>query len=420
MGGLVSSVILEHGKFNFKGVALNNDPALFNQLHPSMVKLLCDGDGNMRFHDKPHVPSATEETSTGDSDPCLLGGTSKWSVIVAGLGGEFTDEIISKVISTLRRQRSMVLVVASLPFDMEGDDKKKAAEESLKRLVEEADAVIALPNQSYLKKRPQPVKLKEAFELSRQCLAEAVEGVWGMLHSDGLTNIRVSHLKDLFQGHHVKGLFASAQADGNDRLKVALDSLLAHPQMEHGGALKLADACLLQVTGDESLTFKDVDRIKRHIRRYLPADKSLVVGTSVNGEMKDRLTVSLVSAHFSGSNAGTFQIIETTSKGALDSFPVNIEKPISHLIDSQAETMEDEEPVMGDPEESSSDAVESVHPMTPPSSSKRSKRGGKRYFQTFLNLGGKKNGRFATCDPTFYNSVNLDEPTYQRKGVVFN
>ena len=58
--------------------------------------------------------------------------------------------------------------------------------------------------------------------------------------------------------------------------------------------------------------------------------------------------------------------------------------------------------------------------MAPPPSSKGSKRSNKRYFQTFLNLGGKKQGRFADCDPTFYNSVNLDEPTFQRKNVLFN
>jgi hypothetical protein len=80
----------------------------------------------------------------------------------------------------------------------------------------------------------------------------------------------------------------------------------------------------------------------------------------------------------------------------------------------------DEELVLSASDESDPSAVEMAHPMAPPPSSKRSKRGGKRYFQTFLNLGGKKNGRFADTDPTFYNSVNLDEPTYQRKGVLFN
>ncbi|MBT5927411.1 MAG: hypothetical protein HOH33_12400 [Verrucomicrobia bacterium] len=418
MGGLVATMIQERGNFAFKGIALNNNPMLFEMLHPSTMMLLCDGEGNMRLHDKVGNPLSEGESN---ASPVQLGGSSKWGVIVAGLGGEFTGEIIGKVISTLRRQGSMVLVVASLPFDMEGDDKKNAAEKSLKELVEKADAVIALPNQSYLKKRPQPVKLKEAFELSRHCLAEAVEGVWGMLHADGLTNIRVSHLKNLFQGHHVKGLFASAQADGNDRVKVAVDSLLLHPQMEDGGALKLADACLLQVTGDESLTFKDVDRIKRHIRKYLPSDKSLVVGTSVNGAEKGHLMVSLVSAHFSDAKSNTLQVKEATSKASVDSFPVNIEKEAQDLTVAHIEEcVDEEEPILSDIEDSSSAAMDAVHPMTPPPSSKRSKRAGKRYFQTFLNLGAKKNGRFADCDPTFYNSVNLDEPTYQRKGVVFN
>jgi cell division GTPase FtsZ len=325
MGCLVSSMIMDRGSFVFKGIALNNDPSLFEGLNPSTLTLLCDGDGNMRVHGE-GAKGDQEAGDSGSAQAARLGGASKWTVIVAGLGGDFTGELIGKVISTLRQQNSMVLVVASLPFDMEGDDKKVAAEKSLNQLVKEADAVIALPNQSYLKKRTQPVKLKEAFELSRRCLAEAVEGVWGMLHADGLTNIRVSHLKNLFQGHHVKGLFASSHADGDDRVRLALDSLLAHPQMEDGGALKLADACLLQVTGDESLTFKDVDRIKRHIKKYLPADKSLVVGTSVKGDMKDHLCVSIVSAHFSGTKSNALPVMDGHSKPGLETFQVDIEK----------------------------------------------------------------------------------------------
>jgi len=48
------------------------------------------------------------------------------------------------------------------------------------------------------------------------------------------------------------------------------------------------------------------------------------------------------------------------------------------------------------------------------------KQKGKGAFQALLNLGGQKTGRFAKCDPTYYDSINLDEPTYLRKHTVFN
>ena len=49
------------------------------------------------------------------------------------------------------------------------------------------------------------------------------------------------------------------------------------------------------------LTFKEVDRVKRHIRRFLPTDKSMVVGTSVFGKQEGSLAIRLISAHFAGS-----------------------------------------------------------------------------------------------------------------------
>ena len=145
-----------------------------------------------------------------------------------------------------------------------------------------------------------------------------------------------------------------------------------------------------------------------------------MVGTSVNGETKDHLRVSIVSAHFSGSKPNTIAVIDGNPKPGMEVFQADIEKEGVQPVIAEKQGSLDEEMVLSGTDVSGALNVETSNPMMPPSSSKRSKRGGKPYFQTFLNLGGKKNGRFANIVPTFYNSVNLDEPTYQRKGVFFN
>ena len=283
MGGMVASMILQRGQLPARGVALDMDESHLNDLkQEDLLKILCDGEGNMRILSEQSEDSCVGTAETL-SQPETLGGESDWAMLVAGLGDDCSDPVVRQTVSTVKQQGSLALVVCSLPFDMEGDEKKMLAEKTLEDLLQVADAVIALPNQSYLKNHPQPVKMKEAFEMSRLALSQATEGVWEMLHADGLTKIKLSHLRELFRGQHVEGLFASSEAEGEDRAKQAVEDLLRHPQMETGQALRLADACLLQVTGDESLTFKEVDRIKRHVRRYLPEDKSLAVETSVGG-----------------------------------------------------------------------------------------------------------------------------------------
>lgn len=420
MGGMVASMILQRGHLPARCVALDMDESHLDDLKQTgLLKILCDGEGNMRA-----LGESGEDSCVGAAEvlsrPETLGGQSDWAMLVAGLGDDCSDPIVRQTVSTVKQQGSLALVVCSLPFEMEGDEKKNLAEKTLEDLLQVADAVIALPNQSYLKNHTQAVKMKEAFEMSRLALSQATEGVWEMLHADGLTKIKLSHLRELFRGQHVEGLFASSEAEGNDRAKRAVEDLLRHPQMEAGQALRLADACLLQVTGDESLTFKEVDRIKRHVRRFLPEDKSLVVGTSVGGIRPGVLTIRLVSAHVSD----TLPPVQSkgqkvdTAKESADKFSIPIEK-VSQPAQLNLEDPNQQEDVVI--QESNKELpLEIPHPMAPPASARRRKRGSKKYFQTFLNLSGRKKGRFAKCEPTYYNSVNLDEPTFQRKKVLFN
>lgn len=420
MGGKVASMILQRGELPVRGVALDIDAVHLDDLqHDGLMKILCDGEGNMRFLDSEDEASLIV-ASGNHSKPEALGGQSDWAMLVAGLGDDCSDPIILQTISAVKKQGSLALVICSLPFDMEGDEKKELAEKTLEDLLQMADAVIALPNQSYLKNHPKPVKMKEAFEMSRLALSKATEGVWEMLHADGLTKIKLSHLRELFRGQHVEGLFASSEAEGDDRAKLAVEDLLRHPQMEGGQALRLADACLLQVTGDESLTFKEVDRIKRHVRRYLPEEKSLVVGASVGGSRPGVLSIRLISAHVSHTLPPLKQQDQKVPsvKTSPDHFSVPIEKvPQRALVDLHESTSQEEVVIQSSDKEL---PLEAPHPMAPPPSAKRGKRVGKKYFQTFLNLSGQKKGRFAKCEPTYYNSVNLDEPTFHRKKVLFN
>ncbi|MDA7618252.1 hypothetical protein N8703_03025 [Verrucomicrobia bacterium] len=418
MGGLVGSILLEHGKMPVRGVALDNDFSYYQALHSSMFKFSCDADGSIQ----PFVPDGHEDAmeSINLQELFKQEGTSAWVLVLVGLGGVFSDQIIPQVVSSIQAQGSMVVVVASLPFDMEGEAKTKQAEKTLDTLLQSADAVIAIPNQALLKEHASPVKMKTAFELSRTALAQAVDGVWEMLRADGLTNIEMSHLKDLFQGHHVKGLFASGQAAGFNRAKCAVESLLGHPQMEDGAALALADACLLQITGDESLTFKEVDRIERALSRLLPAGISPVVGTSVCGTREGWLSIRLVSAHFSQAKENLLHVSPGEPDATPDSFKVTIQKktPLPQEAIIEEEAAKGDAPLLGGNVEDHDSGP--INPLEPPLGTRSSQRGSKRYFQTLLNLGAKKKGRFASCDPTYYHSINLDEPTFQRKGVLFN
>ena len=71
----------------------------------------------------------------------------------------------------------MTVAVVTKPFGFEGSQRMRVAEEGLKELSKEVDALIVIPNDRILSTVSRETTIKEAFAVCDDILRQAVEGI---------------------------------------------------------------------------------------------------------------------------------------------------------------------------------------------------------------------------------------------------
>ena len=98
-------------------------------------------------------------------------------IVVAGLGGG-TGTGASPLIASLAQEQGAISVcIVTQPFWFEGQKRKEIAEQGLQELRENADLVVAMPNQRILNTMTQKLSIRDTFGLSDEMLLCGVESI---------------------------------------------------------------------------------------------------------------------------------------------------------------------------------------------------------------------------------------------------
>lgn len=98
-------------------------------------------------------------------------------IVIAGLGGG-TGTGASPIFASLAREQGALSIgVVTQPFLFEGQKRLEIAEQGLQELRENADLVVAMPNQRILNTMTQKLNIRDAFGLSDNMLLCAVESI---------------------------------------------------------------------------------------------------------------------------------------------------------------------------------------------------------------------------------------------------
>ena len=224
--------------------------------------------------------------------------------ILAGLGGGAGSGMAPVLAQAAKDSGALALAFVTLPFACEGNRRLQQAQQSLDQLRMVADGVICLPNQKAFKLIDENTSVLDTFRITGSLLAEGVRGVWRLLTRPGLIQIHFDDLCSLLRDRHSESAFAFVEAAGPARSREAVEKLLAHPLLDEGRALMEADALLISVMGGKDLTMAEINRIMEQINRHCERAQ-VIMGASIDPEMKNRLSVTLIAAKNLGNKGGS-------------------------------------------------------------------------------------------------------------------
>ena len=339
-------------------------------------------------------------------------------IFLGGLGGGTGSGALPVLARQAREVGALVLSFVSLPFDFEGQQRSQRAELALSQLLVASDAVISLPNQTFLEIVDERTRLPETFEIINRAFLQGVRGIWQMIEKSGLINVSFQDLRSVVQSKHAKSSFAVAEADGENRSREVVERLLAHPLLSGNDQLEDADALLVNIIGGESLSISEVDRIMERLRRHA-GNARLVVGASTNPAMGDRVGLTLIASWHRKTRSVSLKI-DAPSMDEF-TFPVPIEgsEIETSFFERNTDFTSTSARYTAPPPSSEDRRTDRLFAQSKPSFNQQ-RRIKNKLKQGMLKLEAVSRGRFEKSAPTIYDGEDLDVPTFVRREVALN
>ena len=225
--------------------------------------------------------------------------------ITAGMGGG-TGTGAAPVVAQLAKEMGILTVaVVTKPFPFEGRRRMQVALKGIEELSQHVDSLITIPNEKLITVLGRNATMVQAFRAANDVLQGAVQGIADLIVRPGLINVDFADVRTVMSEMGL-AMMGSGTARGDDRAQAAAEAAIKNPLLED---VNLNGACgiLVNVTAGPNLTMREFDEIGRIIHDFASEDATVVIGTSLDPDMKDDVRVTVVATGLNRANASRSQ-----------------------------------------------------------------------------------------------------------------
>jgi len=230
----------------------------------------------------------------------LLGGA-RLAIVAGALGGGTATGGAGVIARVARSLNVPAVFVLEMPFAFEGNARRKTAEDGLRELLGQADAVITLPNDLLFSVLPPETPFAEAFRMADVELAGVIAGVVDILLPGNLLSADFGDLSAVLKNrksYAAVGVGRGFAEQPGEACRQALASLCDSPFL--GGAAKLreADAVLLNLTGGPELSLAEVRRTLESAGAMAGLTARLLAGANVREDFRNQVRLTALAVKF--------------------------------------------------------------------------------------------------------------------------
>jgi cell division protein FtsZ len=228
--------------------------------------------------------------------------------IAAGMGGG-TGTGGAPIVASIAKKLGMLTIgIVTLPFTFEGSRRRRIAEDGLKALSSEIDALIAVPNDRLLSLTGRDRSLADAFKLADDVLRQGVQGIAEVINVPGLINVDFADVRSVLREAGT-ALMSIGRGQGRDRAKRAAEEAIA------GGFLNVpirgAQRVLFNISGGEDMTLFEVNEVAESIGKAIDNSADITFGAVIDPALDDSIRVTLIAAGMQESPTGRIPVIQS-------------------------------------------------------------------------------------------------------------
>jgi cell division protein FtsZ len=242
----------------------------------------------------PEVGYAAANESRDDLKESLKGADMVF--VTAGEGGG-TGTGAAPVIAEIAKHEvgALTVGVVTRPFVFEGAQRGNQADEGIRRLGEQVDTLIVIPNERLLSIVERRTTILEAFRAADDVLRQGVQGITDLITIPGLINLDFADVRTIM---HDAGsaLMGIGSASGENRAAEAAKIAISSPLLET--SVEGATGVLLNITGGSDLGLFEVNEAAEIVQAASSSDSNIIFGAVVDDSLGDEVRVTVIATGF--------------------------------------------------------------------------------------------------------------------------
>jgi cell division protein FtsZ len=216
--------------------------------------------------------------------------------ITAGEGGG-TGTGAAPVIAEIAKGEvgALTVAVVTKPFEFEGAQRMRQAEEGIDRLSEFVDTLIVIPNEKLLSIVERRTTILEAFGAADNILRQGVQGITDLITIPGLINLDFADVRTIMQDAGTS-LMGVGQAGGENRALTAAQAATASPLLEE--SIDGATGILLNITAGQDIGLFEVNEAAQVVHEAADSNANIIFGSVIDDSLGDEIRVTVIATGF--------------------------------------------------------------------------------------------------------------------------
>ncbi len=248
--------------------------------------------------------------------------------VTAGMGGG-TGTGAAPVIAQIARECGALTVgVVTKPFQFEGRQRMRRADNGLLALSDQVDTLITIPNEKLMSLADDELTFVEAFRKADEVLYQAVRGISDLITLDGIVNVDFADVTTVM-ANMGRALMGTGCAKGEGRARIAAEQAITSPLLDNI-SVEGATGVLINVVGGADMRMKEIQEAASLIQEQAHEDANIIFGASIDPDMADVLKVTVIATGFDRQPATEAQAAEgsaVSSRPAIRSAAASADKP---------------------------------------------------------------------------------------------
>ena len=218
--------------------------------------------------------------------------------VTAGEGGGTGTGAAPIVAEIAKELGALTVAIVTMPFQFEGTQRRRTADEGVQALRAACDTVIVVPNERLLEVLDRSTSMLDAFRIADDVLRQGVQGICDLITMPGLINLDFADVRTIMSDAG-SALMGIGFATGDDRAKEAAERALRSPLIDT--EITGARGILLSIAGGDDLTLYEVNEAAEAVRQAATDDTNIIFGATVDERLTGQIWVTVVATGLGGS-----------------------------------------------------------------------------------------------------------------------